>query len=91
MYKKIKKNLTYEQIGETLNISTQQVHKLEKEAINKMIDKLRIMDFSTFDIIVKMSELFGVEPTQIYNKLNNNNLDILYNESEILFEKEIKD
>jgi len=88
--KKVKKNLTYEQIGSELNMSAQQVHKIEKEAINNMVDKLRLMKFNIFDIIIKMSEMFGVEPNQLYGKLNTRNLDLLHEESEKIFEKEMK-
>lgn len=79
VYKKVKKNMTYEKIGEKVGISPQQVHKIEKESINKIIK--RILDeerFNIFQIVVNLSEVFGVEPHQVYGKLNKKNKQIMY-------------
>ena len=78
-HKKVRKNLTYEQIGNTLSISPQQVHKIEKEAINKIINTLlNDSRFNIFEVVVNLSEFFGVEPHQVYGKLNKKNKQLMY-------------
>lgn len=78
-HKKVKKYMTYEKIGNELDISPQQVHKIEKEAINKMISGI-VADsrFNVFDTILELSSFFGVDPHQIYGKLNKENKGKLY-------------
>lgn len=76
--KKIGKERTYEQVGDQLGISPQQVHKIEKEAINKIIRRLNNFgQFNIFDIVVGLSEEFGVDPSQIYSKLDEENAETL--------------
>lgn len=78
-YKKVKKNMTYEKIGEEVGISPQQVHKIEKETINKIINTINEEGrFNIFQIVLNMAELFGVEPHQIYGKLNKKNKQLMY-------------
>lgn len=72
------KEQTYEQIGHKLKISPQQVHKIEREAFNKIIR--RVMEknnMDIFDSIIYFSKLFGVEVEQCYKKLDKVNLDLL--------------
>lgn len=91
-HKKVKKNLTYEQIGDILTISPQQVHKIEKEAINKIINIL--MDdgrFNIFEIVINVSEVFGVEPHQVYGKLNAKNKQLMYSFVNEAYGKEHED
>ncbi len=77
--KKVKKSLTYEQIGNELSISPQQVHKIEKEAINKIINILMLDGrFNIFEIVINLSEFFGVEPHQVYGKLDKRNTQLIY-------------
>lgn len=71
--KKLRKYKTYEEIGNMLNISTQQVHKIEKDTINKIIK--RLLDygqFRSYEILVSLSEELGVQPSQLFSKLNDN-------------------
>ena len=77
-YKKVKKNLTYEQIGELVGMSAQQVHKVEKEVINKIVDTLSGTEYNIFEVILSMCEMFGVEPHQICNKLDEKNKQHVY-------------
>lgn len=73
-----RKELTYEEIGKIKNISTQQVHKIEKEAMNKilrrMVEKNKL---DIFDSILYFSHLFGLPVEQCYKKLDAYNKDLL--------------
>jgi hypothetical protein len=65
------KEKTYEEIGAKLNISPQQVHKIEKEAYNKIIGNIMVKQkMDVFDAVLYFSILFGAEPEQCYKKLN---------------------
>lgn len=77
--KKVRKFLTYDKIGSLKGISPQQVHKIEKEAINKMVLALHEDGrFNIFEIIIGLSDFFGVSPKQVYGKLNENMQQIVY-------------
>lgn len=68
------KSLTYEEIGEKLEISPQQVHKIEKEAFNKIIRRLTTCtNANIFEAILSVSEYFGIDPDQCYKKLDKAN------------------
>lgn len=72
------KEMTYEAIGKKLNISPQQVHKIEKEASNKVIRRImEVHQLDIFDAIVKYSKLFGIEMDHCYKKLDSGNLELL--------------
>ena len=65
------KSLTYEEIGEKLNLSPQQVHKIEKEAFNKIIKRMTATSkTNVFDVILSLSEFLGIDPDQCYKKLD---------------------
>lgn len=75
---KIQKNLTYEEIGNKLSISPQQVHKIEKEALNKLFKRLNdCTEFNPVQIMIGVCEEFGVNPEQIYKKLDKTNKNTL--------------
>ena len=76
MIKKVQKNKTYEQISERMGLSPQQIHKIEKDAINKMMDNLGD-SFTNFDKVIALCSYLGTEPHQIYNKLNNKNRELI--------------
>jgi transcriptional regulator with XRE-family HTH domain len=89
-YKKVKKNMTYEQIGNEVGISPQQVHKIEKEALNKMVSRLaNLGTFNIFEIIIGLSNEFGVEPHQIFGKLDIKNKETLYEFVETTYGKHV--
>jgi hypothetical protein len=70
--------LTYEEIGTKLSISPQQVHKIEKEAINKLFKRLfDCTNYTPVEITTGVCEYFGVNPDQIYKKLDESNKAIL--------------
>lgn len=72
------KEKTYEQIGKIQNISPQQVHKKEKDAINKIIR--RTIELKNYDIIQSITyfcTMFGVEPEQCLKKLDFANKELL--------------
>ncbi len=72
------KCLTYEEIGEELSISPQQVHKIEKEAFNKLIKRLAVYPQSNiFEAIITLSEYFGIDTDQAYKKLDKTNYNNL--------------
>lgn len=72
------KSLTYEEISKKLNISPQQVHKIEREAFNKLIKRLSEKSGeSIFQTIVFLSKYLGIDTDQIYKKLNRENYDSL--------------
>lgn len=78
MKNKTGKSLTYEEIGSKLKMSPQQVHKIEKDAFNKIVKRfMTIMDINIFDSMVLLSDYFGLDPDQIYKKLDDNNYQIL--------------
>lgn len=71
---KIFKNLTYDEISKKLNLSTQQVHKIEKDAFNKIFKRTSISgQFTPVEVILGMCSEFGIQPDQCYNKLTNDN------------------
>jgi transcriptional regulator with XRE-family HTH domain len=76
MIKKVQKNKTYEQISERMGLSPQQIHKIEKDAINKMMDNLGD-SFTNFDKVIALCSYLGTEPHQIYNKLNKKNRELI--------------
>lgn len=68
---KIQKCLTYEEIGKRVNISPQQVHKIEKEAFNKMFSRLSCStEFTPSEIVHGMCRYFGVSHDQVIKKLD---------------------
>lgn len=77
---KIQKNLTYEEISDIVDISPQQIHKIEKEALNTIFNRLcNFSQFTPVEIILSVCETFGMNPEQYYKKLNDSNKDILLN------------
>jgi hypothetical protein len=72
------KCLTYEEIGQKLEISPQQVHKIEKEAFNKIIKRLsQYPGTNIFEAIVTVSDMFGIDTDQSYKKLDAENREEL--------------
>jgi transcriptional regulator with XRE-family HTH domain len=68
------KELTYEEIGDRLGISPQQVHKIEKESFNKIIRRFEsLTGLNIFDVIIAISQHFGIDPDQCYKKLDKDN------------------
>lgn len=80
--------MTYEQIGRKLKISTQQVHITEKRAMNKVIRNIIVKkNLDIFDAIIYYCELFGLEIEQCYKKLDAENritLDEYLEKSDLL-------
>jgi len=75
---KMGKCLTYEEIGEMMELSPQQVHKIEREAFNKMIRHLKNSSTLTiFETILAISSYLGIEPEQAFKKLDEENLSQL--------------
>jgi transcriptional regulator with XRE-family HTH domain len=70
------KCFTYEEIGEKMDLSPQQVHKIEREAFNKMI-KLLSVNNNIFDVVLGLSSYLGLDPDQAYKKLDKQNKDKL--------------
>jgi len=77
--KRIEKELTYEEIGKKIGISPQQVHKIEKDALNKIIRMMRNCspNNTIFEILFAVSDHLGISLEQLYNKLDKENLDVL--------------
>lgn len=72
------KSMTYEEIGNVMNLSPQQVHKIEREAFNKMVRRLmNSTKLSIFDTIIALSKHLGMELDQAYKKLDQENMEIL--------------
>lgn len=68
------KSMTYEEIGKELAISPQQVHKIEKEAFNKIIKRMAMYpNTNMVEVVLTISEQFGIDPDQIYKKLDKDN------------------
>jgi transcriptional regulator with XRE-family HTH domain len=77
--KKIQKSLSFDEISEKIGISPQQVHKIEKEATNKMFSKLcNSNKFTPFEVHLGLSAYLGIEPEQLLKKLDNRNKRILF-------------
>lgn len=78
------KEKTYEEIGAQLKISPQQVHKIEKEAYNKIIGNIMVKQkVDVFDAVLYFSALFGSEPEQCYKKLNTANKLLLKEQKDL--------
>jgi len=87
---KIKKNLTYEEIGKQLDISPQQVHKIEKEAINKVFKRLNdCTNFNPVQVMIGVCEEFNVNPEQIFKKLDDGNKNVLLRFIQVEYDKKI--
>lgn len=72
------KSMTYDEIGEKMKISPQQVHKIEREAFNKIIRSfMEKNNENIFTTIVNISEYFGIDSDQCLKKLDKVNTDIL--------------
>lgn len=72
------KEMTYDEIGKKLNISPQQVHKIEKESYNKIISNIMVKQkVDVFDAVLYFSALFGAESDQCYKKLNSTHKELL--------------
>lgn len=75
---KMGKEMTYEEIGNVMDLSPQQVHKIEREAFNKIIKRLMLSThMSIFDTIIVISTHFGIQLEQAYKKLDEENLELL--------------
>lgn len=75
---KMGKSLTYEEIGTVMELSPQQVHKIEREAFNKMVRLLmNSTSSSIFDTILALSSYLGLDPEQAFKKLDEENLSTL--------------
>lgn len=82
---KMGKSMTYEEIGEVMDLTPQQVHKSEKEAFNKLVKGLMInANMSIFDSIIAISKYLGIEVEHCYKKLDKENKQTL---SAYTFEK----
>lgn len=85
------KSLTYEEIGERMDISPQQVHKIEKEAFNKIIKRFMISSGKNiFDTVLFVCEYLGIDPDQCFKKLDKENYETLCIYVEETYEKKIK-
>lgn len=72
------KCLTYEEIGSIMNISPQQVHKIEKEAFNKFLRSWKVkLNMDIFDSIIFVSSFLGIEHKQCFKKLDKENKEDL--------------
>jgi hypothetical protein len=72
------KTSTYEEIGDIMKLSPQQVHKIEKEAFNKLLRGLSAaMKSNLFDTIINLCSYLGMDLEQAYKKLDDENLKIL--------------
>lgn len=75
---KMGKEMTYEEIGTVMDLSPQQVHKIEREAFNKMVKRLMLSThMSIFDTIIVLSTYMGIQLEQAYKKLDSENLQLL--------------
>jgi len=75
---KISKNLTFEEIGQELDISPQQVHKIEKEAFNKVFQGLLSLEKHTpVELVAGICDYFGIQPEQFMKKLDKKNREVL--------------
>jgi hypothetical protein len=75
---KMGKALTYEEIGQVMDLSPQQVHKIEREAFNKILRRLmNSTHLSIFDTIIVLSTHFGISLEQAYKKLDEENMQTL--------------
>ena len=75
---KMGKSMTYEEIGGVMNLSPQQVHKIEREAFNKMVRRLmNSTKMSIFDTVIALSTHLGIDLEQSYKKLDEENLELL--------------
>lgn len=75
---KMGKCLTYEEIGTVMELSPQQVHKIEREAFNKIVRRLmNVAHLSIFDTLLVVSSQFGIDIEQTYKKLDDENMQLL--------------
>lgn len=76
---KINKNMTYDEIGTVMNISPQQVHKIEKEAFNKMFMRLNACGtFTPVEIVLSLCDYFGIQPDQCLKKMDKPSKEVLF-------------
>ena len=77
---KMGKEMTYEEIGVVTGLSPQQVHKIEKDAFNKMVYALmEKQNINIFDSIIAVSSYLGIDVDQSYKKLDKRNKQLLQN------------
>ncbi len=90
--KRIEKEMTYEEIGAVVGISPQQVHKIEKDALNLMLKRLINCSpqNTIFELMFAMSDYFGISLDQLYSKLDKENLDSLAKYVQIQYGKTIE-
>jgi DNA-binding XRE family transcriptional regulator len=70
--------LTFEEIGQELDISPQQVHKIEKEAFNKVFQGLLTLEkYNPVEIVSFICNYFGIQPDQFMKKLDKKNKEKL--------------
>lgn len=77
---KIAKALTFEEISKILTISPQQIHKIEKEAFNKMYERTcNCKSFTPIEVVLGLCDYLGIQPEQFINKLDVKNKNMLLN------------
>lgn len=75
---KITKSLTFEEIGGILDISPQQVHKIEREAFNKLFSGLLTSNqFNPVELVSGVCNFFGMQLEQFMKKLDKKNKENL--------------
>jgi hypothetical protein len=85
MNNKTGKCLTYEEIGSIMDISPQQVHKIEREAFNKLVKGLSMYPgVDIFESVMEISKYLGIDTDIAYKKLDDSNLEKL---NKYIFEK----
>lgn len=63
--------MTYNQIGKLLKLTPQQVHKIEKEALNKMfVTMLTVKKMNPVEIAYALCETLNIDANQLFKKLN---------------------
>lgn len=88
---KMGKCLTFEEIGGVMDLSPQQVHKIEREAFNKIIKNMMITaNLTIFETILSVSSFLGLDPEQAYKKLDSENLTTLSEYTKSQYGKSIK-
>jgi hypothetical protein len=67
---------TYAEVGNIVNRTPQQIHKMEVDSINKIVDNLS-NKYEFDEIIHMLTDMFGVDPEYILKKLKGTNLNLL--------------
>ena len=88
---KMGKSLTFEEIGTVMELSPQQVHKIEREAFNKMLRGLMVSaNLNIFDTLIVLSSYLGIDTDQAYKKLDTENMELLSLHTKEYYGKHIK-